>query len=166
MFAPHAEARLGMIQTRNELGWVAHVAPHDRSLVAHVRGGHGEQRLAGLERRDGCNVSRAEVRLGGLSFTSVVVGPTVRAPVAAVCAGPNVAGVSMVRTVQVSLVYISVLFDIIVMIIAGWTSLLACGFTAGSLGVGGSLSTRRVALLVLLLLLSLSWRGAAASGAG
>ena len=44
-------------------------------------------------------MSMAEVRLGRLRFTSVVVGATVRAAVTAVCAGSNVAGVSVARAV-------------------------------------------------------------------
>ena len=166
--APHAEARLRWVQTWNKLGRVACIAPHDGSMVAHIRGRQGEEWLAGLIRRDGCNVSGAVVRLGGLSFTSIMVGATVRAAVAAVCAGPYVAGVCMVWTFRPGLIHISVFFGIVVIAAgcAGGTAVLMCRFTTGSLGLRGGLSTGRMAVFVELLLLSMSWRGAAASRAG
>lgn len=75
--ASHAQARLCRVQPGNKLGRVASVAPHYGSVVAHIRRGQGEERLAGLIGGDGGNVSRAEAGLGGLCFTSVVVGAAV-----------------------------------------------------------------------------------------
>lgn len=162
----HAEARLCRIEPGNKLRWVACVSPDYRSVVAHVRGGQGEERLACLIRRNGCNASGAEVRLGRLCFASLVVGATVRAAVAAVCAGSNLAGVCIVRTVWGGLVHNWVLFGMIVIAArAGRTALLMRRFSIGSLGVCRGLSTGRLTLFVRLLLLRVSWRGAAAGPA-
>lgn len=88
----HAKAGLGGIQPGNKLRWVSSVSPHQRSVVAHVGGGQGEQRLACLVRRDGRDTAGSEARLGGLRFASpVVVGAAVGAAGAAVGAGSSVA---------------------------------------------------------------------------
>lgn len=116
-------------------------------------------------------MSRAKVRLGGLCFACVMVGASIRASVTAVCAGPNVTGVSVVRAVRAGLVYLSVFFGIYVIVViiiaarAGGTALVTCRFTSGTLGVWGVLSTWRVALFGKLLSMS-RWGAAPGSGAG
>lgn len=150
----HAEARLCWVHPMNKLGWVASVSPHYRSMVAHIRGRQGEERLACLIRRNGCNASRAEVRVGRLRFTPLMVGTSVRAAVAAVRAGSNLAGVCILRTVWVGLV--AVFFGIIAAARAGGTALLTGSDSTRSPG----LSTRRLAQFGGLL--GVSWRGAAA----
>lgn len=102
-------------------------------MVAHIRGGHGEEWLACLVRRDWCNASRAEVGLGRLRFTALMVGTAVRAAVTAVCAGSDVAGVCIVWTVRDGLTYIGIFFGMTV--IAGRTALLTYSFSTWSLGV-------------------------------
>lgn len=130
-------------------------------MVAHVRRGQGEERLARLVRRNGGNVSRAEVRLGRLCFTSLVVGAAVRAAVAAVRAGSDVAGVRVVRTVRVGLVYLAVLFGMMVIAAcAGRTGLLAQRLSIRRLAVWRGPPSRRLAAFVS------RWRAAAGSGAG
>lgn len=133
----HAEARLSRIQPGNKLRRVACVSPHQRPVVAHVRGGQGEERLARLVRRNWRDASGTEARLRRLRFTSpLMVGATVRAAVTAVCAGSSVAGVSIVWTVRVVLIYIRVLFWVIVIAArAGRTAPLMCSVSIQSLGV-------------------------------
>ena len=157
----HADARLCRVQPGHELRRVAGVGPHHRAVVAHVGGGQGEERLARLVRRDGRNVPSGEVRLGRLRFTALVVGAAVGAAVAAVCAGPNVAGVGVERAVRVGLVYISVSFGMMVTIIiitaaarAGGTRVpLVRSLSDGTPGVWRLLSTGGLALFLRLLLL-------------
>lgn len=164
VLSSHAEARLCRIHPGNELRRVAGVRPHDRSVVAHIRG-QGEE-LARFVGRNGRDASVAEVGLRGLRFAPLVVGTPVRAAVAAVRDGSSVAGVRVVRTVRAGLVYVCVLFGVIAAAGgAGGTALLVCSFSTRS--VRAWLSTRRLAQFVLLLLLRVSWWGAAAgSGAG
>lgn len=161
----HAEAGLGRVQPRNKLRWVACVGPHNRSMVAHVRGGQREERLACLVGRNGSNMSGAVVRLGRISFPSLVVGTTVRAAVTAVCAGSDVARVCKVRTVRVCLVNFRVFFGMtIIAAAARAVGTTVCRFSIQCLGVWRGLSTRG---LVLFVRLRVSWWGAAArSGAG
>lgn len=94
-----SEAGLRRVQSGNKLRRVARVAPHHRSVIAHVGRWQGKEWLACLVRGNGSNVSGEEAGLGGLSFPTLVVGPTVRAAVAAVCTGSDMAGVRcVVRT--------------------------------------------------------------------
>lgn len=134
-------------------------------MVAHVGGRQGEERLAGLIRRNGRNVSRAHVRLGRLCFAPLLIGAAVRAAVAAVCAGSHVARVRQVRTVRVGLFCLGVLFRMVVIAAAraGGAALLVCTFAARRLAVWRGLSTGGLTLLVLL---RVSWWSGAGSRAG
>lgn len=109
-------------------------------MIAHIRGGQGEERLAAFIRRDGRYMSRSKVRMSVFSSTAVLVGAPIRAAVAAVCARPNMTGVGVMWTVCAGLVYITVFFWIAIVIImitrsAGRTALLTSRFGAQSLGL-------------------------------
>lgn len=134
-------------------------------MVAHIRGGQGEEWLACLVRRNGCNASGAKARRGSLPFTPIVVGAGVRAAVTAVCAGSDVAGVGAVRTVCTGLVDVGVLFGVAVIAVgAGGAALLERSLSVQTVGVGRVLATGRLAAFVWRrLLLSVSRRGAAAA---
>lgn len=114
-------------------------------MISHVRGGQREEWLVGLVRGDGCDASGAEAGLGRLCLTALQVGPAVRAPVTAVCAGADVAGVGRVRAVRGSLAHFSVLFGVVAaaVVAVDRAALLVRGFTTGTVGVRSGLSGRR-----------------------
>lgn len=125
-------------------------------MVAHAGGVQGEERLACLVGGDWCNVSWTQVRQSmlGVSFTPLVAGSTVRAAIARVGAGSDMAGIGKLWTIQACLVYFGLFFKMVAIVtaaaIAVRTALLMCSFSIQSLRVRGLLPTRGLALSVWL----------------
>lgn len=163
------EGGLGWVQPRDKLSRVARVSPHQRPMISHVRGGQREERLVRLVRGNGCDAPVAEAALGRLCFTALQVGAAaVGAPVAAVCAGADVAGVGSVRAVRGSLARVTVLFGLVVVAVAaGRTDLLVRGLPARTVGAQRrGLSGRRATPLGSRQLLLSQSGGAAAADPG
>lgn len=164
----NTEGGLGWVQPRDKLSRVARVSPHQRPMISHVRGGQREERLVRLVRGNGCDAPGAEAALGRLCFTALQVGAAVGAPVAAVCAGADVAGVGSVRAVRGSLARVTILFGLVAVAVAtGRTALLVCGLPARTSGAQWRrLSGRRATPLGSRQLLLSQSGGAAAADPG
>lgn len=105
---PSSQTRLGRVQPWDKLGGISSIGPHYRAMVAHTRGGQGEDRVASLVGRDGSDMSRTQAEWWGLGvhLAKLMAGASLRASCAGVGAGSGMAGVSHLGTVQTDLIHI------------------------------------------------------------